>query len=135
MQGNLAWMQFSVQMGQVTVPTPVTFTATLDSQTTSVQLTVEPPSLKSLEISPSSVTGGTPRQLSIMLNGQAPPGGINVASASVGQGTFPMGTAITLSVTSGRDAIGSGACSSGGNKVKTCWFTVAATSSVSVAVQ
>ena len=34
------------------------------------------------------------------------------------------GTSITLSATNGRDAIWSGACSSGGNKAKTCTFTL-----------
>jgi hypothetical protein len=40
-----------------------------------------------------------------------------------------------LSVTNGRDAIWSGACSSGGNKTKTCTFTLDANASVTANVQ
>jgi hypothetical protein len=40
-----------------------------------------------------------------------------------------------LSVSNGRDAVWSGACSSGGNKTKTCTFTLNAASSVTANVQ
>jgi hypothetical protein len=40
-----------------------------------------------------------------------------------------------LSVTNGRDAIWSGACSSGGNKTKTCTFTITGNASVTGNVQ
>src|SRR5262249_33742622 len=63
------------------------------------------------------------------------PAGINVAVGSTGSATFTTGTAITLTVSNGRDAIWSGACSSGGNKVKTCTFTIAGNASVSANVQ
>ena len=39
-------------------------------------------------------------------------------------GLVPHGTSVTLRVSSGRDAVWSGACSSGGNKTKSCTFTV-----------
>ena len=63
------------------------------------------------------------------------PAGINVAVGSSGSAPFASGTQITLSVSSGRDAIWSGACSSGGSKRKTCTFTISANVSVSANVQ
>jgi hypothetical protein len=63
------------------------------------------------------------------------PAGINVAVGITGSAPFTTGTSITLSVSNGRDAIWSGACSSGGNKAKTCRFTLNSTASVSANVQ
>jgi hypothetical protein len=63
------------------------------------------------------------------------PAGINVAVGSTGSVSFASGTAIALSVTNGRDAVWSGACSSGGNKTKTCVFTPTANVSVTANVQ
>ena len=63
------------------------------------------------------------------------PAGINVAVGSSGSGSFTTGTSITLSVSNDRDAIWSGACSSGGNKTKTCTFTITGTASVAANVQ
>jgi hypothetical protein len=40
-----------------------------------------------------------------------------------------------LSATNGRSVIWSGACSSGGNKVKTCTFTLSAAATVTANVQ
>jgi hypothetical protein len=51
------------------------------------------------------------------------PAGINVSVGSTGSASFATGTSIVLGVSNGRDAIWSGACSSGGNKVKTSTFT------------
>ena len=63
------------------------------------------------------------------------PVGINVPVGSTGSAVFNTGTSITLSVSNGRDAIWSGACSSGGNKTRTCTFTVNANASVTANVQ
>jgi len=82
MPGNTAWMQFQVQAGQVTTPAPVTLTATLNSGSASAQFTLQPPSLKSLTISPSSISGGAQPQGIVMLNGQAPAGGAVVTLTS-----------------------------------------------------
>jgi hypothetical protein len=82
MPGNTAWMQFQVQAGQVTTPTPVTLTATINSGSASAQFTLQPSSLKSLTISPSSISGGAQPQGIVMLNGQAPAGGAVVTLAS-----------------------------------------------------
>jgi len=82
MPGNTAWMQFQVQAGQVTTPTPVTLTATINSGSAAAQFTLQPPSLKSLTISPSTISGGAQPQGIVMLNGQAPAGGAVVTLTS-----------------------------------------------------
>jgi hypothetical protein len=63
------------------------------------------------------------------------PAGINVAVGSSGSASFTTGTQITLAVSNGREAIWSGGCSSGGNKRRTCTFTIDGTASVSANVQ
>jgi hypothetical protein len=82
MPGNIAWTQFQVQAGQVTAPTPVTLTATLNSASASAQIILQPPSLGSLTISPSTISGGAQPQGIVMLNGQAPAGGAVVSLSS-----------------------------------------------------
>jgi hypothetical protein len=82
MPGNTAWTQFQVQAGQVTVPTAVTLTATLNSASASAQFTLQPPSLKSLTISPATISGGAQPQGIVILNGQAPAGGALVSLSS-----------------------------------------------------
>jgi hypothetical protein len=82
MPGNTAWTQFQVQAGQVTAPTPVTITATLNAASASAQFTLQPPSLKSFTISPASISGGAQPQGIVMLNGQAPAGGAVVSLSS-----------------------------------------------------
>ena len=63
------------------------------------------------------------------------PAGINVNVGTTGSASFPAGTSITLSVTNGRDAIWSGACSSNGTKTRTCAFTLNGNASVNANVQ
>jgi hypothetical protein len=82
MPGNTAWTQFQVQAGQVTAATPVTLTATLNAASASAQFTLQPPSLKSLTISPATISGGAQPQGIVMLNGQAPAGGAVVTLSS-----------------------------------------------------
>lgn len=89
MQGNLAWTQFQMTTGQVTAPTVVTLTATLNSGSASVQFNLLPPSLKSLTLAPSSISGGAMPQLIVMLNGQAPAGGAVVSLSSDSQVAQP----------------------------------------------
>jgi hypothetical protein len=82
MPGNTAFTQFQMQAGQVTTSTPVTVTATLNSGSASATFNVLPPSLKSLSISPSTISGGTQPQGTVMLNGEAPAGGAVVTLSS-----------------------------------------------------
>src|SRR2546426_4655719 len=93
MQGNIAWMQFQIQAGQVSSAASVTFTATLNSGSASVQFTVLPPSLKSLTISPSTISGGAQPGAIVMLNGQAPAGGAVVSLPSNSPAPSPPATA------------------------------------------
>ena len=82
MPGNTAWMQFQMQAGQVSAATPVTLTASLNSGSASAQFTLQPTSLKSITISPSTISGGAQPQGIVMLNGQAPAGGAVVSLSS-----------------------------------------------------
>jgi hypothetical protein len=63
------------------------------------------------------------------------PAGISVAVGSTASASFNAGTAITLTVSNGRDAVWSGACSSSGSKTRTCRFTPTANASVTANVQ
>jgi hypothetical protein len=93
MPGNLAWTQFTVQAGQVTASTPVTLTATINAKSIGTQFNVLPPSLKSLSISPSTISGGAVPQLIAMLNGQAPAGGAVVGFSSDSPAASPPASA------------------------------------------
>ena len=50
---------FQIALGQVTSPTPVTITATLNGVSTSATFTVLPAALKSLQFNPAAVSGGS----------------------------------------------------------------------------
>ncbi|MEP7112117.1 MAG: hypothetical protein ABI862_02525 [Ilumatobacteraceae bacterium] len=93
--GNTAWTQFDLNQfglkaGQVTTPTQVTLTSTLNGQRASGTFTVLPPALQSL--SSSHLTGGSMTGSIVMLNGQAPPGGAIVQLASNSPAMTPPGT-------------------------------------------
>jgi hypothetical protein len=124
---------FTVTTKSVTTSTAVTITASYGGVSRTVTLMVAPPS------SPPPPSGTI--VVTVTATGRSgervvsSPTGINVAVGSTGTGTFASGTAITLSVTNGRDAIWSGACSSGGNKTRTCRFTPTSNSSVTANVQ
>jgi hypothetical protein len=94
MPGNTAWTQFQVQAGQVTAPTPITLTASLNSGSASAQFTLQPPSLKSLTISPSTISGGAQPQGIVLLNGQAPAGGALVSLSSNSPSVSPPSSVI-----------------------------------------
>ena len=97
MPANTAWTQFEMNQfgmkaGQVVAPTPVTITATLNSASASGQFTVMPPSLKTLTLSPGSISGGAQVGGIVMLNGQAPPAGAVVSLASNSAAVSPPAT-------------------------------------------
>jgi hypothetical protein len=89
MPGSTAWMQFQMQAGQVTSPTPVTLTATLNSGQASLQFNVLPPSLNSIVLTPSTISGGARSGAIVMLNGQAPAGGAVVDLSSDSASAIP----------------------------------------------
>jgi hypothetical protein len=121
---------FSISTSAVSTSTTVTITASFNGATRTASLTVTPApppaQTATLTVTASGRGGETVR---------SSPAGISVATGSSGSASFATGTTITLSVTNGRSAIWSGACSSGGNKVRTCTLTLSASAAVTANVQ
>jgi Beta-propeller repeat len=124
---------FTVSTAGVSASTPVTIGATYGGTTRTAGLTVTasappppPPQTATLTVVATGRSGE--RVLSS-------PAGINVNTGSSGSASFASGTSVTLSVTNGRDAIWSGACSSGGDKTRTCTFMLTASATVTANVQ
>ena len=118
---------FGTSTAAVSATTPVTITASANSVTRTATLNVTPPGqMFTLTVNATGRSGE--RVLSS-------PAGISVPVGSSASGSFASGTSITLSVTNGRDAIWSGACSSGGEKTRTCRFTLTGNASVAANVQ
>lgn len=80
--GGFAFEQFRFFMGQVTVDTPVTITATYGESSDTYDFVLAPPSLKDLSLNPLSLTGGADGSGFIALNGRAPAGGAVVSLSS-----------------------------------------------------
>jgi len=118
---------FAATTVAVGASTPVTITATYNSVARTATLTVNPPGqAATLTV---SATGRSGERVT------SNPAGINVAVGSTGSASFTTGTSITLSVTNGRDAIWSGACSTNGTKTRTCTFTLNGNATVTANVQ
>ena len=124
--------------------TSATFTVTTTSVTTGTSVTISAVAAgvtRTAVLAVSSSTPGQAASLTVSASGRSgervtsSPTGINVAVGSSGSASFTTGTSITLSVSNGRDAIWSGACSSAGSKRKTCTFTLNGAASVSANVQ
>jgi hypothetical protein len=118
---------YTVSTSAVTASTPVTITASAGSVTQTATLTVTPPGQNATLTVTATGRGGERVTSS--------PAGINIAVGSTGSAAFPTGTRVTLSATNQRDVIWSGACSSGGQKVKTCAFTLNGSATVTANVQ
>jgi len=117
-------------------PDSFTFKAndgTVDSSAATVSITVtavnDPPPPAQAATLTVTATGRSGERVT------SSPAGISVATGSSGSASFATGTAITLTVSNGRDAIWSGACSSGGAKTKSCTFTLTAAATVTANVQ
>lgn len=118
---------FTATTSTVSASTDVTISAVYDGATQTAVLTVNPPAgTATLTVTASGRSGETVF---------SSPAGISVNVGSTGSASFAAGTSITLSVSDSRDAIWSGACSSGGEKAKTCTFTLNADASVTANVQ
>jgi len=118
---------FSVSSAAVTASTAVTIGASYGGISRGATLTVTPPGQAvTLTV---SVTGRSGTRVT------SSPAGINVTVGSTGSAQFPTATTITLSESSGRDVIWSGACSSNASKTKTCTFTLSANAAVTANVQ
>jgi hypothetical protein len=118
---------FAIGTSAVTTSTPVTITASAGGVTRTATLTVNP-QVQTATLTVNATGRGGERVTSN-------PAGINVAVGSSGSAAFATGTTITLSATNSRDVIWSGACSSGGNKTKTCTFTLTGNATVTANVQ
>ena len=123
---------FSVSTTVVGASTPVGISATYGGTTRTAILTVTPSAAPPPTQTATLTVTATGRSGERVTSS---PAGINVAVGSSGSAVFATGTQITLSVSGGRDAIWSGACSSGGNKTKTCRFTLTAAASVAANVK
>ena len=121
---------FNISTAGVTSSTAVTISGTYSGTTQSATLTLTPP-LPPAQTATLTVTA-TGRSGERVTSS---PAGISVATGSSGSASFATGTAITLTVSNGRDAIWSGACSSGGAKTKSCTFTLTAAATVTANVQ
>lgn len=120
---------FTAATSAVSASTPVTIAAAQGGVTRTTTLTVNPAAQTGTATLTVSATGRSGERIT------SSPAGISVNVGSTGSASFNTGTSITLSVSNGRDAIWSGACSSGGNKTRTCTFTLNANASVSANVQ
>jgi hypothetical protein len=120
---------FTTTTAAVTGSTPVTLSATYSGTTRTAALTVNPQGATGTAALTVTATGRSGERIT------SSPAGINVSVGSTGSASFTAGTSITLSVSNGRDAVWSGACSSGGNKRRSCTFTLNADASVSANVQ
>ena len=117
---------FAIPTSAVATSTPVTITASAGGVTRTATLTVTPPpQTATLTVTATGRSGE--RVLSS-------PAGINVPVGSSGSASFTTGTVITLSATNGRDVFWSGACSSGGDKRRTCTFTLSGNATVNANV-
>jgi hypothetical protein len=125
---------FNISTTVVSVTTPLSILASYNATNRSAVLTVTPPAGPP----PPPPQNAT---LTVTATGRSgervtsTPSGISVSTGSTGAASFASETSVTLSVSNGRDAIWSGACSSGGNKRKTCTFTLTDSSTVTANVQ
>lgn len=90
-----AFGTFNLQLGQVTAPTPITLTESINGTSASVSQTVQPPSLKRFSLF-SPVTGGSTTSGTIYLNGEAPAGGAVVHLSSSNPALVPLPATVTV---------------------------------------
>lgn len=126
---------FTISTSPVSSNTTVTLTASYNGTWAATSLIVTPGSSPPPPPPPQTAT------LTVTATGRSgervvsSPTGINVTVGSTGSASFATGTSIRLSVASGREAVWSGACSSGGNRRRTCTFTLNGNASVTANVR
>ena len=124
---------FTITTTNVATTTSATITATYQGVSVTATVTVipaasSPPPPQNLTLS-LTATGRNGETVS------TDPAGLSVGTGASGSASFGAGTSITLRVSNGRDAVWSGACSSAGNKTKTCTFTINSNASITANVQ
>ena len=121
---------FNISTTSVAASTAVAISASYTGTTKTATLTVNPagppPPAQTAALT-LTVTGRSGVHVT------STPAGLDVVSGSSASASFTLGTAITLTVGSGRDAIFSGACTK--SKSKSCTFTINGTASVTANVQ
>jgi len=101
---------FSVITSAVATSTPVSISASYGGATQTASLTVIPPIVSSLALSPASVTGGSPATGTVTLNGPAPAGGAQVPlSSNNPAATVPASVTVAAGATSASFSLGTGA--------------------------
>ena len=86
----------SVTTYAVTTATSVTLTASYSGKQVSAALTVNPPTLSSLTLSPSTVKGGSSSNGTVVLNGPAPTGGVLVRLSSNNPALVTLPSSVTV---------------------------------------
>jgi hypothetical protein len=97
--GGTTSVNFTINTSAVTASTPVTISASYGGVTRTATLTVTPsplPTLSSLTLSPSSVTGGNSSTGTVRLSGPAPVGGAQIMLSSSDPGTASVPSSVTV---------------------------------------
>jgi len=121
---------FAIATSAVTTSTAIVITASAGGVSRSASLTVAPQARQTQTATATLTASGRSGE-----RVTSSPAGLSVAVGSTGSASFATGTSITLTVSNGREAIWSGACSSSGAKRKSCTFTLTANASVAANVQ
>ncbi len=87
---------FTVTTYAVTTATSVTLTASYSGNKVSATLTVNPPALSAVTLSPSTVKGGSTSNGTVVLNGPAPTGGVVVSLSSNNTALVTVPSSITV---------------------------------------
>jgi len=109
---------FSVSTSAVAASTTVTISGTYSGATRSASLTVTPaspppPTLSSVSLNPTSVTGGNSSTGTVTLSGAAPTGGVTVAlSSSNGAASVPSSVTVAAGATSATFTVSTSAVAS-----------------------
>jgi len=100
---NTTFATFTVTTNPVATNTLVTISATYNSATVTADLTVTPPVVSSVGMSPTSVTGGTSSAGTVTLSGAAPAGGavVTLASDNTAAATVPASVPVAAGETTG----------------------------------
>lgn len=128
---------FPITTSSVTAATVATITAVAGGVTKTTSVTINPASPPPPPPPPPPQTA-TLTVTATGRNGEtvtSTPSGISVPVSATRSASFNTGTSITLRVSNNRDAVWSGACSSGGSKQRTCVLTLNGNSAVTANVK
>jgi hypothetical protein len=106
---------FTISTTPVAASAAVTISATYDGAARTAVLTVTPPTLSSVSLNPTSVTGGASSIGTVVLSGPAPAGGVAVAlsSSDPALAAVPPSVTVAAGATSATFTISTPPCASG----------------------